>query len=278
MNQPTQQNLLALVKRNYEEIAGSFSQTRTNRPWPELLKLTEPVNAGDRILDVGCGNGRLAEALTGKKVSYLGLDSSEKLIEIARRNFILSVIPEAAGCRESRGEQQEHVSRFRFGGRNNKGIGVSPSLELASRHDNNKFILGDVLELDKIPEKDFDYVFCVAMLHHLPGQDSRVRALELMRDKLKPDGKIIITVWNLWQQTKFRRLILKFALLKILAKNKMDLGDILFDWKNKTGEEISQRYYHAFTKRELKKIAVMAGLKIEKLYKDRYNYYAILGG
>ena len=29
------------------------------------------------------------------------------------------------------------------------------------------------------------------------------------------------------------------------------------------------------TKNELKKVAVRAGLKIEKLYKDKYNYYAI---
>jgi len=56
----------------------------------------------------------------------------------------------------------------------------------------------------------------------------------------------------------------------------MDLGDLLFDWKNSAGQAVSQRYYHAFTKRELKKISKQAGLKIERLYQDKYNYYAVL--
>ena len=56
----------------------------------------------------------------------------------------------------------------------------------------------------------------------------------------------------------------------------MGFGDILFDWKNSQGKPISQRYYHAFTKRQLKKIIKIAGLEIEKIYKDKYNYYVIL--
>ena len=56
----------------------------------------------------------------------------------------------------------------------------------------------------------------------------------------------------------------------------MDWGDILFNWKNSKGEQVSQRYYHALTMKELKKIAEDAGLKTEKLYQDKYNYYAVL--
>ena len=93
---------------------------------------------------------------------------------------------------------------------------------------------------------------------------------------MSDDGKIIIAVWNLWGQKKFKKLVFKFALLKLIKKNKMDIGDILFDWKNSKGEIVSRRYYHAFTKRELKKIIKKAGLKIEKIYKDKFNYYAVL--
>ena len=56
----------------------------------------------------------------------------------------------------------------------------------------------------------------------------------------------------------------------------MDFGDILFDWKNSQGEKTSKRYYHAFKKGELKRVIKKAGLKIEKIYKDKYNYYALL--
>ena len=229
MDKQTQKNLLDLVKRNYEEIAGGFSRTRTNRSWPELVKLTEPVKAGSRIFDVGCGNGRLLEILTGENIEYLGVDNSQELIKIAQARF-----PE------------------------------------------KNFLNSNILELNKISQKDFDYVFCIAVLHHLPGKALRIEALEQLKTKLKPDGKIIITVWNLWGQAKFRKLILKFVILKILGKNKMDFGDILFAWKNNLGERLSQRYYHAFTKNEIKSLSERAGLKLEKLYKDSYNYYAIL--
>jgi len=39
---------------------------------------------------------------------------------------------------------------------------------------------------------------------------------------------------------------------------------------------VSKRYYHAFNKWELKKVCQQAGFKVEKIYSDSYNYYAIL--
>lgn len=248
MDKQTQKNLLDIVKRNYKEIADDFDTTRKKYLWPELIKLTEPVKDGDRILDLGCGNGRLIEAFKNKKISYLGVDNSEALIELAKKNYI------------------REIPRIKSGA---KGV---PST--APR--NNKWAVADILELDKLPEKDFDYIFCIAVLHHLPGDDLKVKALEQMKNKIKNNGKIIITVWNLWSQVKFRKLIFKSFLLKLCGKNKLDFGDILFDWKNNKGEKISQRYYHAFTKNELKKLATHAGFKIEKLYKNRFNYYLVL--
>ena len=97
-----------------------------------------------------------------------------------------------------------------------------------------------------------------------------------MKSKIKDQGKIIITVWNLWSQDKYKKLIFKFALKKLLGGNRLDFGDIIFNWKNNQGREISRRYYHALTKRQLKKIAAKAGLKVNKLYKDEHNYYLIL--
>jgi len=127
---------------------------------------------------------------------------------------------------------------------------------------------------------NFNYVFSIALFHHLPGNDSRIAALRQLKNKVSENGKIIIVVWNLWSQPKLLKLILKFSLLKLIKKNlpagRMDFGDILFDWKNPSGQAQSRRYYHAFTKIGLKKIIKKAGLKIDKIYKDKYNYYAIL--
>ncbi|MFH1172974.1 MAG: methyltransferase domain-containing protein [bacterium] len=248
MDKQMQKNLLELVKRNYEEIAEDFDATRKKQLWPELIKLAGMVKDGDKILDVGCGNGRLAEAFREKKINYIGVDNSEKLIESAKKNAIREIA----------------------------------SLPAVARND-RRFEVADILELDKLPENNFDYVFSIAVLHHLPGEDLRIKALEQMKNKINNNGKIIITVWNLWSQKKFSRLIVKFGLLKLVGKNppggeagKLDFGDILFNWKNSQGQPASQRYYHAFSRAELGKTVKSAGLRLAKSYHDKYNYYLIL--
>ena len=80
MDKQTQKQLLDLVQKNYSDIADHFSETRKKKLWPELIKLTKKVQNGDKILDVGCGSGRLLEAFLGKKIIYLGIDSSKNLI------------------------------------------------------------------------------------------------------------------------------------------------------------------------------------------------------
>lgn len=248
MNKQIEKYLLDLVKRNYEKIAADFDNTRKKYLWPEIVKLAEQVKDGSRVLDAGCGNGRLLRVFSEKKIDYVGIDNSKELIKTAVNNFQIPIT----------NNQTNYKSQF------------------LNKIKNTKFILGDIIELDKFKENNFTYVFCVAVLHHLPGKDLRVKALKQMKNKISNNGKIIITVWNLWPQTEFRKLIFKFGLFKLIGKNKMDLGDILFDWKNNRGQPLSRRYYHAFSKNELKKLAVRAGLKIEKLYKDSYNYYIIL--
>lgn len=232
MNKQTQQNLLNLVKNNYEKIADQFNQTRQKHLeplWSELVKAAKSIESGSKIFDIGCGNGRLIKAFFGKQINYLGVDNNKNLIEAAKKNF-----------------------------------------------PDYNFQIGDILDLGKIPDMDFDYVFCIAVLHHLPGEELQIKALKQIKNKLVKNGKAVITVWNMWSQKRFFKLIWKYYFLKLFKKNKMDFGDILFDWKNSKGENISQRYYHAFTAGKLRSVIKKSGLKIEKLYKDKFNYYAIL--
>jgi len=232
MDKETQKKLINLVNDSYEKIAGNYNEARKKTHTPLFDKMAEFINEiseGQKVLDIGCGSGRLITALGGKKVDYLGVDKSAELIKLAKENY-----PEY------------------------------------------RFEKGDLLELGLLPEINFDIVFCAAVLHHLPGAELRIAALKQLKNKVNENGCIIISVWNMWPQKKFFKLIVKYFLLKIIGKNKMDFGDILFDWKNSDGVAISQRYYHAFTKRQLKRIAKKAGMKIEKLFKDDYNYFLVL--
>ncbi len=70
----------------YEKIAEQFSRTRSSF-WKELDFIKEEVKGGDKILDLGCGNGRLYEFLKEKKIEYTGVDSSERLLELARKKY-----------------------------------------------------------------------------------------------------------------------------------------------------------------------------------------------
>lgn len=226
-------NLLNLVKRNYNEIAAEFDATRKKEIWPEIRNLVAEIKDNDKVLDVGCGNGRLLEALKGKKVSYLGVDNSVELIKIARQNY-----------------------------------------------PNYKFIVGDILSLREITKDSFDYIFCVAVLPHIPSKKLQIQALEELRNRLNLGGRIILSVWNLWSRAaskeKYRRLIFKNGLLKLSGRNKLELGDLVFPWKNAQGVAVSDRYYHAFTKLELKDLAKKTGLSIQKIKKDKFNYWLVL--
>lgn len=229
MDQKIVEQLLSVVKNNYETIAVDFDLTRKKEVWPKMRELAESVKDGNNILDVGCGNGRLLEALVDKKIKYLGVDNSEALIKIAKNNYPY-----------------------------------------------NEFRVGDILKLEQETENNFDYIFCLAVLQHIPSRELRLRALEQMKNKLASNGILVISVWNLWRNKKYRPLIFKNYWLKIIGRNKLGFNDLLFPWVNNRGEKSSERYYHAFTKKELKKLARLAGLKSQKLERDQYNYWYIL--
>jgi len=42
---------------------------------------------GDKILDLGCGNGRFLQIIGEKDIEYFGVDNSEELIRIAREKY-----------------------------------------------------------------------------------------------------------------------------------------------------------------------------------------------
>ncbi|MGI5828062.1 MAG: class I SAM-dependent methyltransferase [Patescibacteria group bacterium] len=75
------------VRDHYNAIGQHFSETRKKRMWAEILPFTKFVKPGMKVLDVGCGNGRLIPEFSGKKISYLGIDFSETLIEQAKERF-----------------------------------------------------------------------------------------------------------------------------------------------------------------------------------------------
>ncbi len=202
--------LLDKTREDYNLIAEDFSRTR-NRIWEELRFLSKYTNNYERILDLGCGNGRLYELFREKTIDYYGIDNSKKLIEIAQK-----------------------------------------------RYPQFKFQAADALNLP-FPADFFDKVFCVAVLHHIPSKEIRLKVLRDINRALKPNGLLILTVWNLGF---FRRLVilLKNIILKMFNRTKLDFGDALVPWGKKL-----KRYVHSFSKNELKKLMEEAGFKVKEI-------------
>lgn len=207
--------ILKKTKENYNLIADDFSRTRSFIS-QDLKDLSEYTLAGERVLDLGCGNGRFFEVLKDKKVDYIGVDFSKKLIKIAKKKY-----PEA------------------------------------------KFQVANALNLP-FPNNFFDKIYSISVLQHIPSEEFRLQFLRETKRILRPEGLLILRVWDLWRRKKGQKLILRYTLLKIIGKSKLDFKDIFLPWKNSRGKILIQRYLHCFTKRELEKLIKKTGLKIKE--------------
>ena len=85
MERSRAEELLKETTHTYDAISHHFSKTRyAAGSW--LASLTKTVSKNDSVLDIGCGNGRLLDALP-EEVEYTGIDVSEQLIGEARKKY-----------------------------------------------------------------------------------------------------------------------------------------------------------------------------------------------
>ena len=86
--------------------------------------------------------------------------------------------------------------------------------------------------------------------------------LKEIKRVLKKDGVLILSVWNLLPKKKTKWLLLKYTILKLIGKSKLDFFDIFLPWKDSQGNIIIQRYLHVFTLNSLKNTIQKAGFKV----------------
>jgi ubiquinone/menaquinone biosynthesis C-methylase UbiE len=82
----TEDKILKDIENGYDMMADKFSGTRKHF-WRGFEFISENIKNGDRVLDFGCGNGRLLEILKEKNIEYFGVDVSQKLIDIAKEKY-----------------------------------------------------------------------------------------------------------------------------------------------------------------------------------------------
>lgn len=119
------------------------------------------LKPGDRVLDLGCGEGRHSHGLhMVGGLEVVGVDLDQASLEKAREG--LETLP-------PRRPDDPHTTRFQT---------------------------GDATRLD-FADNTFDVVICSEVLEHLPDYDA---ALVEIRRILKPDGRLCVTVPRAWPE------------------------------------------------------------------------------
>ena len=120
----------------------------------------------------------------------------------------------------------------------NYGCDLSDNLVKICLKKDLNVVLGNILN---IPYNNdiFNYVLCVAVIHHLDSVIKRKRAIDELIRITKPGGNIFILVWAFEQE---------------YSSKKFNKQENLIDWKDNKGNILGKRYYYVFKKNELESL------------------------
>ena len=260
MNDATADALARLNQRFYDASGEAFSATRRRgwRGWKRLLphlERTARAEAPARVLDLGCGNGRLAGFLRepGLRLDYQGFDGSRTMIETARESF------------------GDDATRF----------------ELAAFHQGFPPIHPRTNEPARAVV--FDLVAIFGVMHHLPDRTRRARFLEQAWRRVAPGGLLAISWWRFQRDPRFASRCLAWdapeiagdEFLEALDPCELEEGDTLLRFGEEPGPP---RYCHFASDEEievhLRAFAAEPGISIERYDDDgdgrRLNHYALI--
>jgi 2-polyprenyl-3-methyl-5-hydroxy-6-metoxy-1,4-benzoquinol methylase len=233
MDQKIIKRLLALNRAFYATFAQSFADSRSIAD-PALACILPHIPQRARVLDVGCGNGRLALLLDHERPDavYLGVDAIPELIEIAR----------AQAHRLTSVSAEYRVIDVTRRGWSHSLHGPPSPYSL---------------------ETPFDCIVILAVLHHVPSLDLRTQVLREAASLLASDGRLIISTWQFLDSARMRRKIVGWAEVSI-AEESLEPGDYLLDWKR---EGRGLRYCHMVDKDEVQHLAAAAGLHVWEAFR-----------
>jgi SAM-dependent methyltransferase len=192
MSKKIAKRLMALNLRFYTIFAPSFAASRSVSD-PALSCILPYIPERVRVLDVGCGHGRLALLLDQKRPgsTYLGIDFVPEIIKLAR-------------------------------------VRTKSLLNISA-----DFFVVDITRPDwskKFSKTNFDCLVALAVFHHLPGFNLRARVLRQSAGLLAPGGKLILSTWQFLDSPRMQKKIINWKEAGI-DEGKLEPGDYLLSWK-----------------------------------------------
>lgn len=190
MDQETIEALLALNRRFYTELAAPFGASRPAGD-PALAAILPYIPPRAHVLDVGCGNGRLARLLDRRRpgASYVGVEWSPALLEPLRQTPLPRIA--AAFCLAD-------IAHPGWTG--------------------------------ELPPGPYDCAVLLAVLHHIPSFALRARVLREVAAVLRPAGPLILSTWQFLDSPRMRRKIVPWEEAG-LAAERLEPGDYLLRWE-----------------------------------------------
>jgi SAM-dependent methyltransferase len=253
----TRRQLQQLSSEFYAAHATEFDASRGHHPWPGWGRLLEALPTRDvsaeggspaplSVLDVGCGNARLAAFLRSalaaeaarrgdrrRPLHYVGIDANAALLEAARERLTPALADEVTLL------EQDFLAP------------PSPGSAL--------------------PEGPFELVALFGVLHHVPGRDWRLRLLEAARNRLVTGGLLALAAWQFSGRPRFERRRVTWSDLAPVLGAPVDPallepGDQLLRFG--ADPERPPRYCHQVSDEELGALPAVLGLELVADYRS----------
>ena len=225
---------------NFNKIAKDYHSKR-RKPWRPLefflnhLKKIGYLFTGTN-LDLGCANGRNFKILGVYPRKLIGIDLSLEFLKIARESLT------------DNNQYSELESTF------------------------IQIILGDIKHLPIRPNS-IDNIFSIATIHHIKNKSERKKSLIEFNNSMKKKGYLILTVWRKWQKEYRGYFFLDWLKRNLSRKHKREkknngleeYGDKYVPWTDSQEKETYNRFYHFFSKHEIKKLLKIFEIKDFKI-------------
>ncbi len=238
MESATVQRLNALTREFYDQHAEAFADSRP-RLAAGVKRVLAQVPSGARVLEVGCGDGKTARWLARHAAPrfYLGVDSSEGMLERARRYSALDAAAQA---------RRQPPPAFH--------LGADAFVRLDVTASNWTNALGEL---------PFDVILAFAVFHHLPGFETRARLMRELAGRLRPGGRMAMSNWQFLRSRRVGGHVVPWAALD-LKDGDVEPGDHLLSWERRGQRGL--RYVHLLDEADARQLARQAGLQVLEVF------------
>lgn len=124
-----------------------------------------------------------------------------------------------------------------------------------------EWVTGEAMALP-FSDGTFDAALSIAVLHHLPSREDRVKALEEMKRVLRPGGTAFVSVWSI-----------DHPRVAELLGGSPKKPDVEIPWRLPDGSLVP-RPYHLFRESELGESVIESGLQGERFFGSGGNWFA----